>query len=146
MSDKTNLSHNVVNKEEFAGDPKPHLAAYTLVREDKGLGSTPKLPLETSYVKGLLKHDKFFQKALSNPIVAREFFEEYLPTEIKALFSPTTLTLENDSFIDPNLKESITDVLYSARINNRDCYIYIFCANIKVARTLTWHFVCLNIC
>ncbi|ABE04131.1 Rpn family recombination-promoting nuclease/putative transposase [Rickettsia bellii] len=127
MSDKTNLSHNVVNKEEFAGDPKPHPAAYTLVREDKGLGSTPKLPLETSYVKGLLKHDKFFQKALSNPIVAREFFEEYLPTEIKALFSPTTLTLENDSFIDPNLKESITDVLYSARINNRDCYIYILC-------------------
>ena len=61
-----------------------------------------------------IKHDKFFQKALSNPIVAREFFEEYLPPEIKALFSPTTLTLENDSFIEPSLKESITDVLYFA--------------------------------
>lgn len=71
------------------------------------------------------KHDKFFQKALANPLIAREFFEAHLPPHIKTLFSPTTLKLENDSFIEPSLKESITDVLYSAKINNRDGYIYI---------------------
>ena len=43
-----------------------------------------------------IKHDKFFQKALTNPIVTREFFNIYLPPHIKNLFSPTTLTLEND--------------------------------------------------
>jgi predicted transposase/invertase (TIGR01784 family) len=73
------------------------------------------------------EHDKFFQKALANPLIAREFFEEHLPPHIKALFSPATLKLENDSFIEPSLKESITDVLYSAKINNRDGYIYILC-------------------
>ncbi|KJV91894.1 Rpn family recombination-promoting nuclease/putative transposase [Rickettsia bellii] len=73
------------------------------------------------------EHDKFFQQALANPLIAKEFFEEYLPTEIKVLFLPSTLKLENDSFIEPSLKETITDVLYSAKINNRDGYIYILC-------------------
>ncbi|MCC8462460.1 MAG: Rpn family recombination-promoting nuclease/putative transposase [Rickettsia endosymbiont of Ecitomorpha arachnoides] len=72
-----------------------------------------------------IKHDKFFQKALENPYVAREFFETYLPPHIKALFSPTTLILENDSFIEPNLKESITDVLFSVKINNSESYLYL---------------------
>lgn len=73
------------------------------------------------------EHDKFFQQALANPLIAKEFFEEYLPTKIKVLFLPSTLKLENDSFIEPSLKETITDVLYSAKINNRDGYIYILC-------------------
>ncbi|WP_040257386.1 Rpn family recombination-promoting nuclease/putative transposase [Rickettsia hoogstraalii] len=72
-----------------------------------------------------IKHDKFFQKALANPFVAREFFNMHLPPHIKALFSPTTLTLENDSFIEPNLKESITDVLFSVKINNNESYLYL---------------------
>lgn len=72
-----------------------------------------------------IKHDKFFQKALSNPIVAREFFNMHLPSSIKALFSPTTLTLENDSFIEPNLKESITDILFSVKINDSEGYLYL---------------------
>ncbi|MCC8418975.1 MAG: Rpn family recombination-promoting nuclease/putative transposase [Rickettsia endosymbiont of Glossina mortisans submortisans] len=72
-----------------------------------------------------IKHDKFFQKALANPFVAREFFNMHLPLHIKALFSPTTLTLENDSFIEPNLKESITDVLFSVKINNSESYLYL---------------------
>ncbi len=72
-----------------------------------------------------IKHDKFFQKALANPFVVREFFNMHLPPHIKALFSPTTLTLENDSFIEPNLKESITDVLFSVKINNSESYLYL---------------------
>jgi len=72
-----------------------------------------------------IKHDKFFQKTLADPLIAREFFEAHLPPHIKALFSPATLALENDSFIEPNLKESITDVLYSAKIGNRDGYLYL---------------------
>jgi predicted transposase/invertase (TIGR01784 family) len=71
------------------------------------------------------KHDKFFQQAMANPQVAREFFEEHLPPHIKALFSPTTLKLENDSFIETSLIESITDVLFSAKLNNSDDYIYL---------------------
>ncbi len=53
------LLDNVANKEEFVGDTKHSTAAYTLVREDKGLGSTPKLPLEASYAIGLIKYTLF---------------------------------------------------------------------------------------
>ncbi|AFC71445.1 Rpn family recombination-promoting nuclease/putative transposase [Rickettsia australis] len=72
-----------------------------------------------------VKHDKFFQKALENPFVAREFFNMHLPSNIKTLFSPATLTLENDSFIELSLKESITDVLFSVEINNSESYLYL---------------------
>jgi predicted transposase/invertase (TIGR01784 family) len=77
------------------------------------------------------KHDKFFQKALENPIVAREFFNMHLPPHIKALFSPTTLTLENDSFIESNLKESITDVLFSVKINDSEGYLYLLAEHVR---------------
>lgn len=81
------------------------------------------LPIKNNIMSDTIKHDKFFQKALENPIVAREFFNMHLPPHIKALFSPATLTLENDNFIETSLKESITDVLFSVKINDSDSYI-----------------------
>jgi predicted transposase YdaD len=73
----------------------------------------------------LIRNYNFFQKALSNQIVAKEFFNKHLPPHIKALLSPNTLTLENDSFIEPNLKESITDILFSIKINGSEGYLIV---------------------
>ncbi|MFP3012966.1 MAG: palindromic element RPE1 domain-containing protein [Rickettsia sp.] len=48
--------HNVVNTKEFEENTKHRTAAYTIVREDSSIGLTYKLPLETSYARGLISH------------------------------------------------------------------------------------------
>lgn len=45
----TDFLQTSANKEEFKENTERNTAAYTLVREDKGLGLTHKLPLEASY-------------------------------------------------------------------------------------------------
>ncbi|HJD56094.1 MAG TPA: Rpn family recombination-promoting nuclease/putative transposase, partial [Rickettsia endosymbiont of Pyrocoelia pectoralis] len=79
----------------------------------------------------IIKHDKFFRNALKNSLIAREFFEEYLPPQIKALFSPTTLKMEKDSFIEPDLKKSIVDILFSAKFNGEDGYLFLLLEHVR---------------
>lgn len=75
------------------------------------------------------KHDKLFRKALENPIVAYEFIEAHLPQEILSIMDSKTLKLEKESFVEPNLAASISDVLFSCKLDNNgkgeDCYIYL---------------------
>jgi len=72
-----------------------------------------------------IKHDELFRKALENKIVAREFFETHLPENIKSILSYDTLQIEKESFVEQNLKNSISDVLFSAKINNNESYLYL---------------------
>ncbi|HJD59999.1 MAG TPA: palindromic element RPE1 domain-containing protein [Rickettsia endosymbiont of Omalisus fontisbellaquei] len=39
----------VAYREEFEGDTSPRTAAYSNIRDDEGLGSTYKLPLEVEF-------------------------------------------------------------------------------------------------
>jgi len=78
------------------------------------------------------RHDKLFRKALENPIVAHEFIEAHLPEEILKIIDTKTLKLEKESFIELDLTNSISDVLFSCKIdsvNNTegydDGYIYL---------------------
>jgi len=71
------------------------------------------------------KHDQLFKKAMENPIVAKEFFDAHLPKNIRALVDTNSLKLEKDSFIEQNLKNSFSDVLFTARFDNKDAYLYI---------------------
>lgn len=59
------------------------------------------------------RHDALIRKALENPIVAKEFFEMHLPKEIQAMFSSHTLKMEKESFVEVDLKHSISDILLS---------------------------------
>ena len=70
-------------------------------------------------------HDPFFKKALENPLVAREFFDSYLPDNIKKLINLETLTMDKESFVDPNLKRSMSDVLFTANFGNTQGYLYL---------------------
>jgi predicted transposase/invertase (TIGR01784 family) len=72
-----------------------------------------------------LKHDQLFRKALENPIVAKEFFQAHLPKRIQAIVDTSTLKMEKDSFIEQNLKNSISDVLFSIKAGNSDGYLYL---------------------
>ncbi|WP_053351177.1 Rpn family recombination-promoting nuclease/putative transposase [Rickettsia amblyommatis] len=71
------------------------------------------------------RHDALIRKALENPIVAKEFFEMHLPKEIKAMFLPHTLKMEKESFVEADLKHSISDILFSAKFNDDTGYFWI---------------------
>lgn len=75
------------------------------------------------------KHDKLFRKALENHIVADEFLEAHLPQEILSIIDTKTLKLEKESFVEPDLTSSISDVLFSCKLDNNgngeDGYIHL---------------------
>lgn len=79
--------------------------------------------------KNRLKHDEVIRGAFENPIVAQEFFETYLPPHIKTLFSFETLKMEKDNFVERSLRKSIVDILFSAKFNNEDGYLYLLLEN-----------------
>ncbi|WP_425360655.1 MULTISPECIES: Rpn family recombination-promoting nuclease/putative transposase [unclassified Candidatus Tisiphia] len=71
------------------------------------------------------KHDEIFRKSMENPIVAKEFLATHLPKDVLALIDNTSLKLEKDSFIEPDLSETISDVLFSVKFNDQDGYIFL---------------------
>ena len=57
-------------------------------------------------------HDKFFKEVLSRLEVARDFILYYLPSDIVGLFDVESLEIRKDSFIDKELKEHFSDILF----------------------------------
>ncbi|MCS6907583.1 MAG: Rpn family recombination-promoting nuclease/putative transposase, partial [Anaerolineales bacterium] len=72
-------------------------------------------------------HDRYFRETLAQPTAARDFLRYYLPTEVAALLDPDeTPELMRDSFVEPELHEHLSDLLYRVRLRNaRDAYVYI---------------------
>jgi predicted transposase/invertase (TIGR01784 family) len=73
----------------------------------------------------LLKHDSFLKKALEDPIVAKSFFNQHLPQNVKGIADLSTLKLEKESFIEDNLKKKISDILFSVKFEGKQGYLYI---------------------
>lgn len=71
-------------------------------------------------------HDKFFKETLSNIENSRSFIENYLPGEILNIVDLDNLTVEKDSYIDEELEEYFSDILFKTNINQKDGYIYFF--------------------
>jgi len=71
------------------------------------------------------KHDQLFRKSLENPIVAYELLQAHLPKEVLAIIDTSTLKIEKESFIEPDLTASIADVLFSVKFNETEGYIYL---------------------
>lgn len=69
-------------------------------------------------------HDKFFKETLGSIEVVKSFLLHYLPSEIIKIIDEDTLSPEKDSFIDKELKERFSDLLFSANIYGREGYIY----------------------
>lgn len=70
-------------------------------------------------------HDKTFKKVLSDTKLAKRFFEQHLPFGMQKKVKLETLQLQKGSFVDDNLSEHLTDLLYSVDIADRDGYIYL---------------------
>ncbi len=74
---------------------------------------------------GRLKHDQIFRKAMENPLVAHEFFDAHLPKHIKDLVDFTSLEMDNTTFVEPNLRDTISYMLFYTKFCKQDGYLYL---------------------
>jgi predicted transposase/invertase (TIGR01784 family) len=58
-------------------------------------------------------HDKFFRQIWSDKENAVDFLKNYLPANLLQKINTDTLSIEKDSFVSRELKESFSDLLYS---------------------------------
>ncbi|SMB89970.1 conserved hypothetical protein (putative transposase or invertase) [Desulfonispora thiosulfatigenes DSM 11270] len=69
-------------------------------------------------------HDKFFKETFSKLEVAKDFINNYLPEGIRNIIDINTLHPLKDTFIDKELNEVFSDLLFGVNINNRPGYLY----------------------
>jgi predicted transposase/invertase (TIGR01784 family) len=65
-------------------------------------------------------HNNFFQYALSHPAAARNLIEMHLPADLVQILDLDSLELQKDSFVDDELRDSFSDMLYSIRLSGQD--------------------------
>ncbi|MCY3006461.1 MAG: Rpn family recombination-promoting nuclease/putative transposase [Planctomycetota bacterium] len=65
-------------------------------------------------------HNNFFQYALSHPVAARNLIELHLPADLVQILDLDSLELQKDSFVDDELRDSYSDMLYSIRLSCQD--------------------------
>ncbi len=68
-------------------------------------------------------HDKFFKETLTKRQNARSFFREYLPAEIVSQLDWRTLRISKETFVDPELRERFSDIVYEIRARGRQVFI-----------------------
>lgn len=69
-------------------------------------------------------HDKFFKETFSKVSVAKDFLNNYLPQSIMNVIDIDTLEPQKDSFINEELEEGFSDLLFKVNINKREGYFY----------------------
>jgi predicted transposase/invertase (TIGR01784 family) len=70
-------------------------------------------------------HDKFFREALGRKDMALGFVEEYLPPEIRKVLDLKSLEIVKDSYIDKELSEHFSDILYRINIDGKQSFVYL---------------------
>ncbi|RAK05469.1 putative transposase/invertase (TIGR01784 family) [Halanaerobium saccharolyticum] len=70
-------------------------------------------------------HDSLFKRTLGDKEVAIDFLENYLPDNILEEIDLTEIKIAKDSFIDEELEESFSDILYNVSIEGKNGFIYL---------------------
>ena len=70
-------------------------------------------------------HDATFRQFLTQPEIARDFMELHLPAALRAICDLGTLKLESGSFVEDDLRQYFSDVLYSLKTTAGDGYIHV---------------------
>jgi predicted transposase YdaD len=65
-------------------------------------------------------HDAFFKQALSDPQLAGAFLREHLPTDVAALLGDEPPEPHPVSFVDEELRQHHSDLLFRVRLNTGD--------------------------
>ncbi|MCL0080748.1 Rpn family recombination-promoting nuclease/putative transposase [Peptococcaceae bacterium] len=84
-------------------------------------------------------HDVFFKKSLEDLNVAKDFISNYLPAEITAMLDLNSLKPVPGSFVDDELRESFTDMLFKEDVRKvRTKSTSNFCVSLEMA-ALTYY-------
>jgi len=71
-------------------------------------------------------HDQFFKETLAQPGATVDFLRHYLPARIVRLIEPETADRIEDSFVDEELKEHFSDLLFRVKLKNKSsAFIYV---------------------
>jgi len=70
-------------------------------------------------------HDKFFKESFSRKEIAQSFIQEYLPEALRNQINFKTLEILKDSYIDKELTEHFSDILYKVKISRKNAYLYL---------------------
>ena len=73
----------------------------------------------------LTPHDEFFSFLLSDTENARDFILNTLPDPVVELLDLESLSISRDTFIEPELRTSRSDVLIRTRVRGRPGYVYV---------------------
>ena len=65
-------------------------------------------------------HNNLFHYALSHAHAARDLIQTHLPADLVAALDLDSLVLQKDSFVDEELRESYSDLLYSVQLADQD--------------------------
>jgi len=68
-------------------------------------------------------HDKFFRSAMENKPVAIEFFQHHLPEHIRQALDFNSLRLTYDNYINDELKEYISDLVFECQLADTQAYL-----------------------
>ncbi len=69
-------------------------------------------------------HDKFFKETMGDIETAHDFLTNYLPQDIIELIDLDNLSVQKDSFIEKELQEAFSDILYKTSIKGKETYLY----------------------
>jgi predicted transposase YdaD len=70
-------------------------------------------------------HDALFKSAFEHPSHAAGLFRHVLPPALAGAIDWTTLELQSGSFVDPTLRSRHSDLLFSARVDDRMVLLYV---------------------
>ena len=77
-------------------------------------------------------HDKLFRQTWSDLETAKSFLHHYLPRQVLDLADLDTLEICKDTFVEKELKDLYSDLLYKVHLAGADSYIYIL-SNTKLS-------------
>lgn len=70
-------------------------------------------------------HDKLFRETWSDRPTAQDFLQHHLPHDVLVLLDLESLEIAKDSFIEEDLRDYYSDLLYGVKIAGRPGYVYI---------------------
>jgi predicted transposase/invertase (TIGR01784 family) len=82
-------------------------------------------------------HDKLFKQIWSDRETAADFLANYLPGDICDLIDLKTLEICKDSFVDKDLKEYFSDLLYKVSFGAQSGYVYMLFEHKSYPRKIT---------
>ena len=74
----------------------------------------------TKKEKSVNSHDAFFKSTFSYPEIARSYIEHFMDKNLVKNIDLDSLTLENASYVTPELSEYFSDLVWNANYNSEN--------------------------